>query len=255
MTNSPSLESAVRSIKWARKDADDLKTVISGYFAGNGYGEIREKNSQTGEQTIKIAQIKPFPDDAEKLLNGVISQLRASLDYMTFGLVQRFNPSFDGNVNFPWGSTPADTQSRIARLGIPSDFLPIFLATEPYKRGDSHVGGDELFRTLNNAGNQTKHHFTLSVNLNVTTVKTNIFIGDGNISKPCSWNAQKQELILFRFSEGAQFTYDIEAPFDVLFANPQIIRGLRIHDTLDYFIGKVSTLADEIIRKFDELTG
>ena len=158
-----SLDSVRQKILRAADHAKSLELELDGYFKTNPGKMVMEPESDPNNPTFTLQAKAPMPARLGMVIGDCLQNLRSSLDYLVWELVQATNHQPTKDHMFPICSTPEAFEYQVSKRnrlsGIHSDAVALIEALQPY-----HLGQDwekSVIATLDSLTNINKHRRVL----------------------------------------------------------------------------------------------
>lgn len=253
------LESSRICVARAIHHVGDLETKISAFMDTDPYQPTVEKYFETDEYIHKIKLVKPMPPMLSCIAFDAISNLRSALDQAGFFFAKAANPSTRGKyTHFPFGDTAADANGAHAGMSreIPKRIFDVMIRFQPYK------GGNDLLWAMNKLCNTNKHRILVPMAVATKGVSGRISIDARNSvvminTREWRWDHSKNEMILGRGREGADFQYDLKFSYLVSFADIDVVIDKPATDILHTLVditGNILTALEAEGRTLEYLT-
>jgi len=144
----PSFDDARLKLERANKHISDLDDELRSFLATNRHHLTIDRNSQTGEESLRLNNIGPVPRRAALVIGDAIHNLRVSLDYCACQIALASGGS-NNYVKFPFRSTAKEVEAAIKggdMKAAPASIVELIVnEIRPYKGGnDALVGLHEL---------------------------------------------------------------------------------------------------------------
>jgi hypothetical protein len=128
-------------VKRAKKHIADLESAIRSFLDEKPYTLATKPHpiAEIHHTTLYVSDVKPVPDDISLIIGDAVHNLRASLDYLMWQLVEAGGGVPNRNIYFPISDTPQQYQSAIGNGEIQKivpDALDIIGSVQPYKTAD-----------------------------------------------------------------------------------------------------------------------
>lgn len=242
---------AKETVDWAKDAVNELDAECRRFFQSGVTRVVIESDPQSGEQIQKLKLTKNLPKVFRRKATEALHNARHSFDQATFACHFVTSGNQSSSLYFPWSSSPADLEGKLKRYGIDKRLWHIFEAEEPYSRGNSYPGGNDVMRNLAKIAN-TKHTVGLTINAQIAhAICPVIGVGsDGGSVALCipKWDAAKNEAILARGSGDVQMQDNYSYAFAVIFKEPSFTKPVNAIDALTAFIEKADSFVKNIER-------
>jgi hypothetical protein len=245
-------------IKRAKKHVDDLKAEIDVFFKTNPYVIGGKTDPNTRRPIYYMSKVDPVPDEIPQILGDAITNLRASLDHVAWGLVEANGKTPTRDTGFPickdFASYSAPEPVTKKTKGMSAKAKGCIDATQPYQ------GGNDLFWILNELSNTDKHRFILVAGSAFHSMDLGHFapkeIMGIPLPKISAFYAPADKMFplkagdeLFVGLPDTEVDQNLPFRFEVALGEPGIVRGSAIVETVD----KMANLVDSIFGQFEPL--
>lgn len=145
--NVPDFRPAEETIGWAKEEIADFTARVSAYFANRHSTMIREHDAKTGGDWFILRFAERIDLNVfKKPTVQALLHIRHSFDQAT-NIAGSYISGKRFKKNFPWADRPRDLEDH--RLTeFPQQLWGPIKSQEPYPRGDSYPGGNNLVRAL-----------------------------------------------------------------------------------------------------------
>jgi hypothetical protein len=255
-----------KKIERAKKHIGDLNAAVGAFFSSSPYEIGTKIDAQTARPIHYMTKVDLIPDEIPLILGDAIHNLRSSLDHLAYGLVEANGQIPTKRTYFPICENVSKYNSpdTIAKKsGMSVEAQNLIDSTQPYQ------GGNDLFWVLHHLNNIDKHHFILVAGSAVRSIDLGGFMTRDMVSKglvPLGFPPQLLALSLFYKVEpqtcplkvgdelfvglpNAEPDQQLQFKFDIAFAEPQIVRGKAIVET----VNQLANLIDGIFVQFERL--
>jgi len=235
--------SARRRIARAKKHITHIKTRMRKFLKPKPYTGVVEPDGETGYNVHKVKLLKPIPEIITDLAYEAIEALRSSLDHAVYAIADACGSKRPDLVHFPIADTPSDFENILkGRIkDFPPEILDIFRGCKPYK------GENDLVWALNRIRRQSTHRLVVPVGMASSGMRIEHMriSGGAQIFAP-RWDAENNEIILFRTENDAEFDYNINVAFFVAFGEVEGVAGSNVPETLRLMADEVTRIVTEI---------
>jgi len=245
--NIPDFRPAEESISWAKADIADFEAALLNVFSEGNYAVVADLEESTGRRWFKL---KIFEDDPfaaiKKSSVGALMHLRNSFDQATnIAATSIFGAMFGGN--FPWSTGPTDLRGILEKRkglkngqrGYPKQLWEPLELQQPYKRGDSYAGGNNLVRSIATLCNN-KHSvgFVIDGGGAMLGWQGARFVGVDEVAiYPANWSAMKQEAVLFFIKGGhIEFKEKTQLGLSICLEVPELSKSPDVRFALNEFL-------------------
>ncbi|WP_300544495.1 hypothetical protein [Maricaulis sp.] len=246
---------AHESVEWANEAIDELHTAFKGFFQSGVTEVVTEFDAATSENVQKVRLTKPLPKAFRRKATEALTQARYAFDKATFAARNLATGRSNRSIYYPWARGPADLNRLLKARGIDQRLWDVFADHEPYPRGDSHPGGDDVIRTLAKMAND-KHTVGLTVIGHITSTRYPSIHGrvvqSMDVLVP-RWNPQKNEAELIRWRGDVEVNGDYEFSFDVALRDTRLPEPVNAIAALKGFSEKASLAAETLEARCQEL--
>lgn len=250
-------------IKWANEAIDEGAAAFAAFAEDKeAFKFIKEFDKDLGEYAFKLVQRKPPPDIIARRWTEAINNLRHSFDQAVFSACKAISWPISAG-NYPWAENPDPDLVRRLEGGkkgpsIPRELWDCIKRQEPYPRGDTYSGGDDLVREMSKIAN-AKH----TIGLIVSAVAQKVIIGrqgdwlvharegglalhvGGRRHAPGSWNSVKQELIIWSAPHPESYIdADYNAEIHIVLNRAGLLERTAAVVALKHFAAKAQSVVD-----------
>ncbi|WP_374530273.1 hypothetical protein [Novosphingobium sp.] len=244
------------SIDFANTAIAELDQLIKAFFKRDVAEIIIDIDPKTGENVQKIKFKAHIPKDFRRKATEALNSARHSFDQAAFAARNILGKRSRKGVNYPWSRNPSDLDRLLRERGFDSRLWDTIREHEPYATSDSHVGGDDLIRTIATIANN-KHTVGLSINgfiaettfPNIKTIRIESF----SIPNPI-WDPAKNEAELIRWKGDIEIDGDYNFTFVVCLKDHRLAKPVDVMFALRYFTQKAKIVCDSIKAKCLEIS-
>jgi hypothetical protein len=167
---------------------------------------VTEVDSQTGENVQKVKFLKSIPTEFRRKVTESLLNTRHAFDQALFAACNVVSGRDSKERYYPWAQDPTDLEHllRSKHRKIDERLWNTVRSHEPYRRANTHTGGNDLIRSLATLANQ-KHTIGLGIGGNITmTSFPNIAASPATNLRVLApvWNSKKNEAELLRWIGG-----------------------------------------------------
>jgi hypothetical protein len=246
-------------IERAKKHIHDLETAMQAFRDSKPYGSIIEDDPQSGDKVHRLKIFADTPREFAMIVGDAVHNLRASLDYLAWQLVEANRCVPDNKTAFPIHDTASKYIAHAPRQvqGVSPAAKNLIEAVQPYKTGYGDIG------ILHQLDIRDKHHLmvvTAFGNKGIAMGATVAAMARGGIqmqlgnggtigAKPDGTLTMLQDgAVLGRFlaPTATEDNLNFEAFFDIAFGEPQIVEGKPVIPLLT----QLSQFLDSIVNQF-----
>lgn len=219
------------SIARAKHHISDFERQSCEFFATDPYSRVVEVEPDTREKIHKVKLTKPMPVALPAIASDAVNNLRSALDHAVYGITLASGVS---RTYFPFADNAANFQNAVKGRckELPKEIVDLLCAFQPYKEGNT------LLWALNELSNTNKHAIICPVALvsSGLDIKRGGFIGSGwSISMPV-WNRTKNEMEIFRVSEGCTAQMDFDFTTYIAISDVEFLDGQPADIILNQFV-------------------
>lgn len=125
----------------AQQHIRDLETCLIAFRNSIPYGIVEERDLESGDIIYRCSKVTALPAEIALILGDALHNLRSTLDYLVYKMVERSGATPDSRTGFPifddakgYASLKAGKIKGLGKLAIEAiDRL------QPYKGGNSHL--------------------------------------------------------------------------------------------------------------------
>jgi hypothetical protein len=243
------------SVSWAEDAVEELSRRAGIYFESDVASVVREFDAETGENVQKLKITQPLPKELRRRATEALNNCKHAFDQATFAARNLTSGRSNKSVYFPWSSNPTDMKRLLENRGIDQRLWDVFAAHEPYPRGDTYPGGDDVIRTLATMAND-KHTVGLTINGHISRAAMPRIIGRSIqrmlIQWP-RWDPVNNEAELARWIGEADVGDDYRFGFEIAFKDARLAQPVNAVDALEVFSGKAKAVVEDLQRRCEEL--
>jgi hypothetical protein len=251
------LTGILAKIKRAKEHIDDLEIAIRDFRNTEPYRTDSKPDYNTTTIIHYVSHIEDVPERIPLVAGDAIHNLRSALDHLVYQII-RANGKTPDRPEYPIHETFQKYQRAIsgakkglvAQLGNPA--MNIIDSTQPY------LGGEDKFWILHELDRIDKHRLLLTAGAAFRKARI-----DAPPDHPMFTSGVIKDVFLelepisgFPLVKGqelltvpAQANYNPEFTFDVAFAEPKIVEGKAVLETVQ----KLFHLVDGVVPKFSQL--
>jgi hypothetical protein len=244
-------------LDWAREGIKELDASCSAFLNTDIYRQVREIDSNTGQELFKIVCITKMPVEIRRKATEALSNTRHAFDQALFAACCAIGKHPKESIYFPWAVSPDDLEYKLGARNlkpgkqpkIPPEFWPRLRSFEPYRRGNTYSGGEDGIRALAQIANR-KHTVRLNFSARAATITEEIHIdvlSDGqSYESLCTpvWDTVKNEIVLARYTPGAKFQTKYRLNLYVAFNEAAPLKEAPVVNTLSAFVAKAQSVID-----------
>lgn len=234
-------------VKRANQHITDLNREILAYSRKEPYRVIVDRDSEPGQQLLRVVQRFPMPAEWPLILGDAVHNLRSALDIMACD-VMRYHGYGVSSVHFPFAERAEDLETEILRRTVHRarpEVVNLFYQLKPYK------GGDRLLRAIHDLDVRDKHKLITPVVHMPGVTGVQVLRPDGShllhSAKGAKFLIDSEEKVLLRAPLGFKFQYDRKATIEIRFGE-----GPFSPHPIIPTLHQMSQLASQVILKFEE---
>jgi hypothetical protein len=145
--------------KRAQKHIYDLNVVLDSFTSSNPYGIGEETDIESGDITYYCSRVTDIPVDIALIFGDAVHNLRSTLDYLAWKMVERAGGTLDTHTSFPIFDDAKGYASlmpgRVKGLGD--------LAIKALNRLQPYKGGNDRLWQLHQLDIRDKHRLLLAI--------------------------------------------------------------------------------------------
>jgi len=248
--------SSFESVGWANDAIAEIHAEATAFFQSDIQAIITEVDLNTGEHVQKIRLTKPLPKAIRRKATEALNNARHAFDRATFAARNLTSGPSMKSIYYPWSKNPADLNHILKSRSIDQRLWDTFKAHEPYPRGDTYAGGNNVIRTLAAMAND-KHTVGLTIGAQITKTIYPAIIGHTmhsiKIMNP-RWDSVKNEAELARWIGGVEVNGDYRFAFQVLFKDARLTEPVDVVRGLRAFTAKAQAVAESLQTRCAELS-
>lgn len=248
---------AEESISWAEEAFGELQSLMSAFFKGDFAAIVEELDPNTGENVQKIKFSGQIPKSFRRKATEALTNARHSFDQAIYATRVIMPGRAPKSVYYPWAQSPTDVDRLLASRPIDPRLWDTIRGHQPYGTSDTHVGGDDLIRTLATIANN-KHTVGLSVQGHIATTRfPNIAVEHAltfSMYAP-RWDSRKNEAELMRWIGDMKTDGEYEFSFVICLKDAKLAQPVEIGFALDAFTTKAKQVCESLKAKCIELAG
>lgn len=250
-------------IGWAEEGVDELDAACRAFFREDVFRKVTEFDEGTNQNIVKLKIIKSIPTNIARLTTEALNNLRHSFDQSVYAACRMLGKPTSKHLYFVWAESPADLDGGLGKPisrtnktpQIPPELWPKLRTFEPYPRGRTYPGGNDLIRGLAKIANR-KHTVRLDFAPDPTSVNYPSVTGAWKVEpgqtfrfpKP-AWDAVKNEMILAVVPAGLKIHNDAIVAFNVAFDEAKPLKGYPIVPALREFLAKAKAVCEGLERE------
>lgn len=226
------------SVEWAEAHIAEFERESNKFFQPDVYKTFVEPDPDTSDGPynffkFKLAKSMPIALDGHVI--DIVYNLRAALDQALYAVASLNNTlSLKGTPYFPIRTEKADFENGLngVRKFFPQDITDLVCAFEPYQ------GGNDLLLALHKLCNTNKHGIIRPLPLATASMAfSGTAKGRGpQIFQTPVWDRSKNEMILGRVPVNAEYTFNFDYSFFIVFDDVELIAGQPVGPTLEAFL-------------------
>ncbi|GLK92335.1 hypothetical protein GCM10008164_00710 [Achromobacter xylosoxidans] len=241
------------SVSWAGEAIEELQQLTAEFFNNDVSQVITEADPSAGGYLQKLQLVKPIPSRLHRKATEALLNLRHSFDQAMYAARNLTTGVDDAHIYFPWANGPKDLEGRLTKQKIDKRLWEVLAGHEPFGTSDTHIGGDDLIRTLAKLAND-KHTVGLAVDAHIVQTRFPNIAGHKvehlELLMP-RWDPAKCEAVLMRWKGTVTIEGDYNVSFQIVFQSP---RGpLGALSGLHHFAAKASAVIASLEAKCIEL--
>jgi hypothetical protein len=140
MATNPRIVGIKAKIERAKEHVDNLKAEVNAFLESEAYAVVVEDEQQTGDRVFRVRIKTDIPIRLAVIAGDVVHNLRATLDYLSWQLVEANGGIPDQRTEFPFGVDQADFTTRCQRKvrGVSAEAMSLIQALKPYGAGNQN---------------------------------------------------------------------------------------------------------------------
>lgn len=233
-------------VQRSKKHILELEERWSAFASDGGYRIAREDDSQTGDRTYRLADVKPIPVDIPLIVGDAIQNLRSALDHVAHFLVSvGLGPGHPPitHAYFPIAENATKYNAELPRKvrGMRQAAINAINAIQPYGGGNG-----ELLWVIHTLNNIDKHRLLLTAmaDMPAHSISPSDFAKQGMPE----WIPPNQRWVILKGASGTHFPLNAgdvlltvpkadvqeKMQFSIVpaFSEPQIVKGKSVMSML-----------------------
>lgn len=254
MTASKHFESPRDTLAWVDESVQKLGANCLTFLNDENFRQVVEPDPQTGLIIIKVKLVRKLPAHIRGMATDIINNIKHSFDQSIYAACCAIGKKPKDSIYFPWADSPDDLEGRLQRdprkpgknVPPPPEFWPALRELQPYGRGNSYAGGDDLIRELAKIANR-KHTINLTFTMTVSGIDHKISgdIGQMNVPIP-RWDPVENEIVVTRVSADSKLDYNYKLQRYVSFNEAAPLKDTPLVESLMYFAAKAKTVLERL---------
>jgi hypothetical protein len=264
-------------IERAKKHVSDFNSAWQLFRATDPYGYIVDFDAQTGHNVYKIKIHREIPEIIPLCIGDAVHNLRASLDYLAWQLVDISGGTPGSHTYFPISKTEAKYKASSPGKvnGMGSQFVNMIDALKPYEIGDNGQAGNSGLWILSELDIVDKHRMMLIAAFHINLVSVGFRPKPGNAMgiqtefwqtlaplnglRPGEDPGPHWRLRFPMLEDGQEFArsiasnhpwemqIDIDLSYDISFVEPKVVEAEPVLPMLT----QLATLVESIVKIFE----
>jgi hypothetical protein len=256
------LEGSRLKVERSKKHVQDLNIALKAFFDTNPYEFLCKRDPETRQPVYYLNRVEETPPNIAVIAGDVIQSLRSALDHLAYQLVLSGTgkPGPFRYVSFPIFDSPDEYETKKSRRikGMRPGAVKAIDAVKPYK------GGNDLLWRLDHLNRIDKHRLLLTVGAHDGGIDVG-YLATRHLRNDYYWSdfpivsavyyptgpMKHLEVgdVLFTDEPDAEVDKDMKFPIRISIAEPQVIGGETVLETLQHMID----LVDNLIPSFSPL--
>jgi hypothetical protein len=248
----------------ARQHIEELITAIETFVQRQPYETWGEDEPETGDRVIRVRIREQPPTAWAGIIGDAVHNLRASLDYLAWGLVKVNGGTPTNQTMFPILESSKDIESRVTRAvhGAAQEAIDLIVALKPFQGGDADLWRlhrldiVDKHRLLMTVGHAHRH-----IEIDFGKMMSRDFGSDSPFqpfSLPLPLKPSDRQFPLqdgaevYRVKPAARHRHndeDVKVAVEIAFGKGDVIQGVPVLATLGTLLNRVERLV-ELFRPF-----